>query len=241
MKLKRYLLLALLLPAPAMALQNIPVSDGDSVTVGVSADELTRFSIEGGRIVRIWGPDDRFAVEPDKDSGQLFMRLLDKRTELFSVFVKDERGGTYTIQVRPENMPADSVVLQPQGDANARLGVGGGYYPGSTQGRPYNWVKTLKEMVRNMALGTLPGAETANQTVDVGLPGKLVLLERYAGALTGEVYEFTADAELTLDERQFEALTGGDGLDVKAVAMDELQLAAGQTTRVYIIKSGDGP
>ncbi|MDD5394855.1 MAG: type-F conjugative transfer system secretin TraK [Thiothrix sp.] len=225
----------------AWAVQDLTVQDGDNVAADISTKELTRFSMASGRITRIWGPDDRFAVEPDKEGGQLFVRLLDGKKEPFSVFVKDGTGATYTVLATPKDMPSDSVVLHAQAKPDAQTeadshGYGGGAYS-AVNGRPYNWVNTLKGMMRGMALGTLPGAEPVNETINIDMPGTLVLLERYNGDLTGEVYEFTARGATTLDERQFEATSVTNGADVKAVAVDEMALADGQTTRIYVVKA----
>ena len=227
---------------PAQAAQVLAVADGDSVSAEASIEELTRFSMaDGGRISRIWGPDDRFTLEPDKDSGQVFMRLLDERTDPFSVFVKDGTGATYTVLIQPAAMPADSVVLQAQGNekegkANApNLADVQQYAPSAlANGREYNWIRTAKRLVRAMAMNTLAydvPPETLNESVNTSLPGSLRLLERYqVEGFTAEVLEFTASNAVQLDER---ALGSPDNQIAQAVAIETLNLQARETTRIY--------
>lgn len=225
--------------SPVQAAQVLPVADGESVSAEASIEELTRFSMAaGGRISRIWGPDDRFTLEPDKDSGQVFMRLLDERTDPFSVFVKDAAGATYTVLIQPAAMPADSVVLQAQGGAdgaNATLRDVQQYAPPATgSGREYNWISTAKRLVRAMAMNTLSAdvpAETLNDNLPTSLTGTLHLLERYQiEGFTAEVLSFTASADLYLDEREF----GEAGSQqAQAIAIETNTLKTGDTTRVY--------
>lgn len=224
------------------AAQVLPVADGDSVSAEASIEELTRFSMaDGGRIARIWGPDDRFTLEPDKDSGQVFMRLLDDRKDPFSVFVKDATGATYTVLIQPAAMPADSVLLQAQSNSGAGAAAAPTmqdvqqYAPSTpANGREYNWISTAKRLIRAMAMNTLaydvPG-ETANEAVSTSLPGSLRLLERYqVEGFTAEVLEFTASAEVQLDER---GLSSGDNQTAQAVGIETLNLQAGEATRIY--------
>ncbi len=233
---------------PVQAAQVLAVADGDSVSAEASIEELTRFSMAaGGRISRIWGPDDRFTLEPDKDSGQVFMRLLDERKDPFSVFVKDGTGATYTVLIQPAAMPADSVVLQAQGgsqdgDTHAPTMADVQQYAPSApaNGREYNWISTAKRLVRAMAMNTLAydvPPETLNENVSTALPGSLRLLERYqVEGFTAEVLEFTANRALQLDER---ALGSPDNPVAQAVAIDTLNLQAGEATRIYRV-SGAG-
>lgn len=226
--------------SPVQAAQVLPVADGESVSAEASIEELTRFSMAaGGRISRIWGPDDRFTLEPDKDSGQVFMRLLDERTDPFSVFVKDATGATYTVLIQPAAMPADSVVLQAQGGKDSASeptlrDVQQYAPPTNGSGREYNWISTAKRLVRAMAMNTLSvdvPAETLNDNLPTSLTGTLHLLERYQiEGFTAEVLSFTASADLYLDEREF----GEAGSQqAQAIAIETNTLKAGDTTRVY--------
>lgn len=226
----------------AQAAQFLPVADCDSVSATVSSDELTRFSMaDGGRISRIWGPDDRFIIEPDKDSGQVFMRLLDERKDPFSVFVKDDAGATYTVLIKPAAMPADSVVLQAQGgDGNGAANAPSlrdvqRYAPASNaSGREYNWISTAKRLLRAMAMGTLSvdvPPEALDENLNTSLSGNLRLTERYQiEGFTAEVLTFTASADQYLDEREFGL---ADSQQAQAVAIEKNTLKNGDATHIY--------
>ena len=219
----------LALSASASALQEIEVADGRTVTVKVSTRELTRVSMAGeGRIVRVWGLEERMTVEPDTDGGQVFVRPVQTQSPRpFSFFVKDDSGATYTLVAVPVDMPSDAIVLTAAHPARDGRGVA----------QPY--IGALKALARAMADGTEPPGYRAvafGRETPLWREARLVLERRYEGDLVGEVYRLTntSGAEMRIDEREFGALAA----DIEAVAVERHVLDAGETTTVYLLRAG---
>jgi len=217
----------------AHALQLVEVSDGQTITVKVSAKELTRIAMaDGQRIARIWGLEDRMQVEPDRDGGQVFLRPMNGlSSQAFSFFVRDEQGETFTLLAVPVDMPADTVLLRSKNQNTAAHAIA------SPQEIPY--IETIKILVRALAQGGVPeGFQSAAVSREVPLwkEAKVVQIARYTGAFIAEIYQFTnvSGKEMRLDEREFAALA----TDIKAVAIAEHVLAPAQTTRIYLIREG---
>jgi len=211
----------------------VEVADGQTVTVKVSAKELTRIAMaDGQRIARIWGLEDRMQVEPDRDGGQVFLRPMNGLSnQAFSFFVRDEQGETFTLLAVPVDMPADTVLLRSK---NQNTAV---HAAASPQEIPY--IGTIKSLVRALAQGGVPeGFQSAAVSREVPLwkEAKVVQIARYTGAFIAEIYQFTnvSGNEMRLDEREFAALA----TDIKAVAIAEHVLAPAQTTRIYLIREG---
>ncbi len=214
---------------PAQAMQAVDVVDGHTVTVQVSARELTRIGMAGeGRIVRVWGLEERMNVEADTEGGQVFIRPTQSgKPRPFSLFVKDDRGATYTLVAIPVDMPSDAVILHPkQAMGPAGLGQSAAAY-----------VARLKYLVRAMAKGLEPEGYTPVK-VDKPVPlwdgTRLVLLRRWMGELVGEVYRLTnvSATEKDLDERGFGVLEK----NILAVAIEQRTLAPGESTSIYLVR-----
>ncbi len=221
--------LSLLPFPPAPALQAADVVDGHTVTIQVSARELTRIGMaDEGRILRVWGLEERMNVEADTEGGQVFIRPTQSgKPRPFSLFVKDDRGATYTLVAIPVDMPSDAVILHPQRSMG----------PTGLDQSAAAYVAKLKYLVRAMAKGTEPEGYTP---VKVGKPvplwdgTRLVLLRRWMGELVGEVYRLTnvSATEMDLDERGFGVLEK----NILAVAIERRTLAPGESTPLYLVR-----
>jgi len=216
------------LAAPAWALQVVDVTDGQTVTVKVSARELTRIGMAGGgRLTRVWGLEDRMQVQADKESGQIFVRPA-AGGRPFSFFVRDENGATYTLIATPVDMPSDTVLLRPRAARDR---------PGDGRGADDPYVARIKSLVRALARDTVPAGYTR---VSVGRPvplwqeARITMLARYEGPLTAEVYELTnvSGAEMRLDEREFGVMAD----NIRAVAIQVHALSPGESTRIYVVR-----
>jgi conjugal transfer pilus assembly protein TraK len=208
----------------------VDVTDGGTVTVQVSARELTRVGMaDDRRIARVWGLEDRMSVEADTDGGQVFIRPVQEgKPRPFSFFVRDDQGATYTLVAVPVDMPADAVVLRPRPDETGN---------GAARGAAYPYVGRIKSLARDMANGAEPPAYTVaqvNTPVPVWHEARVTLARRYAGDLTGEVYRLTntSEDEMRLDERELGVLAK----DVKAIAIVRHALAPGESTVIYLLR-----
>ena len=64
-----------LAPSPeAHAQQVLEALDGQTVLGRLSARELTRIAVEGGRVRKVTGQAGEFVMEKDDDLGQVFIR-----------------------------------------------------------------------------------------------------------------------------------------------------------------------
>lgn len=215
----------------AHALQLVEVADGQTVTVKVSSRDLTRLAMaDGGHIARVWGLEDHMQVQPDRQGGQVFLRPVPGAShQAFSFFVRDDRGATYTVLAVPVDMPSDTVLLR----AKAQLAETAAH----TSTRALAYITGIKSLIRAMARGGVPDGyvPTALDTpVPLWAKTRLVLVARFSGALTGEVYRLTnlSKKPMRLDERELGDLVD----DVEAVAIADPVLAPSATTRVYLVR-----
>jgi len=236
-RLTRPVLTALLLVVswPAAALQIIEVLDGQSAAIKVSAREMTRIAMaDGGRIAHFWGLDGRVVVEPDRDEGQIFLRLPPGSSKkAFSFFIKDDQGYTYTILAAPVNIPADTVLLRPKnrnaGSDAGRKGLGGESIP---------YIERLKELMREMVRGAVPEGyepESISKTIPLWKETRLTLINRYRGRdYLGEVYQLSNVSKqvVRVEEREFGVLAG----NIRAVSIERHTLQPGETTAIYLIR-----
>lgn len=236
-RLTRPVLTALLLVVswPAAALQIIEVLDGQSAAIKVSAREMTRIAMaDGGRIAHFWGLDGRVVVEPDRDEGQIFLRLPPGSSKkAFSFFIKDDQGYTYTILAAPVNIPADTVLLRPKnrnaGSDAGKKGLGG---------EPIPYIERLKELMREMVRGAVPEGyepESISKTIPLWKETRLTLINRYRGRdYLGEVYQLSNVSKqvVRVEEREFGALAG----NIRAVSIGRHTLQPGETTAIYLIR-----
>ena len=66
--------LLLALSSPASALQILDAKDGETVLGKISQKEVTRISVERGRIRKVIGNAGEFVLEKDEEKGQIFIR-----------------------------------------------------------------------------------------------------------------------------------------------------------------------
>ena len=228
MKNRLLLILTILLPSSAFALQVVDVVDGNTVPVTLSLKEINRISMaDGSRIDHIWGPQDRMTLETDTGSGQLFIRAIGARP--FSLFVKADNGETYTLLAAPKDIPAETVFLKPPYRAQNKQGA--------ERSLPY--IKRIERLAKALGLGALPEDMTPIQSDRVIPLWQETHFKRemvYAGdSLTGEVYTLTnlTQAEMRLEEREFLAVQGNP---IAAIAIDKHLLKPRESTQVFIIR-----
>lgn len=227
-------LLAILWTSNAVAGQLLEVRDGAVVSVRISGNEPNRLVVRDGRVHKVWGADGKVVLKPDADSGQIYLQPTDAwRNRPFSLFVRDEAGGVYTLVLTPTDMPAETVTLvRPE----RMRGVDRRKAAAWETEKPYE--SALLEIIKHMALNSLPDGYSqteVNREIKLWQEAKLVLLGRYTGAkLEGEIYELTNvdNKKIRLDEREFYR-TG-----VLAISIDRHELAPGEHTRIYLVVNG---
>lgn len=233
--------LALLLIALAgsAAAEDVPVRDGGSAQITVSARELTRIGMaDGSKLGRVLAPDGVLDVHPGtdadgKDTGDAFLRPTDPTPgKAFSFFVRDERGATYTLVATTADVPSHTVLLHPTDPGPVSHSK-----PSSDKAEPY--LRRIKALVRAMA-GTDHDGDYSHlavgQVVPVWQQTEAVLDSRWNAGndLHAEAWTFrnATQDELRLQESQFSGLYP----DIRAVAVERQVLKAGDATRVFIVR-----
>jgi conjugal transfer pilus assembly protein TraK len=205
----------------------------------VSATELTRIAIDGGRITSVKQHEDApVEVQPDKASGQAFLAL--KKREPFRLFILSASGRTHALSLKPTDAAVACIVIRepaPPAAAVATPVVDRAQSSSPPAGSASNFEgrSTAVPLIVQMARGEKPwDAEVvpANKEVPLWAESRFVLLERYKGRLSvGEHYRLTniSSKQMRLAEQEFFK----EG--VLAVSIEVHELPPGATTEVFIL------
>jgi conjugal transfer pilus assembly protein TraK len=218
---------------PAMALQVVEGVEGNTLFVNVSARDLNRIAIEGGRIRRVKAADDALlAGSSDDVTGQALIQPLVK--DPFSIFVFSQSGKTYTLVLQPKDIPGESIIIREQRAESAPSSV-----PGEIE-RATSYQQAIKRMLQALAgERTLDGAETKKTWEEIRLwKGSRFALEQtiVTHSMIGERYRLinVSDQPMRIAEQEFYKK------GVLAVAVQDLNLDPGRGTTVYVIKRNAG-
>ncbi len=223
------LVIMLLASFSLMASQEFDVSDGEKIQVKISKRELTRITISGGRINKMWGLSKSFLVKQDDAKGELYVGLKGASEELSkasSFFLQDDFGNTYTIIVTPYDIPSETVTLNPL----KRM-----VNDPKLKNTPL--LKKIKELVKAMA-NIRPekfGVKKVNTPVSLWKEAKITHLDSYQGdEVIGDRYllKNVDSKEMILEEAEFTNF----GKNTLAVAIEEYKLLPDESTLVYIVR-----
>lgn len=220
-------LFLLLFSILSFASQTISVEDNGTYKIKVSSTELTRITVDGGRVKKAWAMNSAWDTKADKESGELFIRPKDGSDKPFSFFVQDSSGGTYTLIATPLDIPSETIILKSADVKKSEMG--------DRSDQPY--VAQIKAIVRDMSLGNKDEAmvEEIGQIVSLWEETELWLVRRYTNAnLIGEEYSITNKTKksITFTEQEF----GSFGENVRGVAIEKLTLPPNEMTRVFIVR-----
>ena len=224
----------------ANALQVLDGVVGKKHVVRIPARELTRLSIEDGRLQSMRFLSEELEVQQDKESGSVYLkpRVEDKQ---ISVFVVSSSGATHELILQPvASMPLESVVIRDPAPTRPQHRAG----PGSSGTTPENKAssldQSLKRLILAMARGDAEGpgftVERLNQPLALWQDVTFTLVGRFrARTHIGDAYTLvnTGTQVLTLAEQEFYRP------GVQAVAVDQHLLRPGESTIVYVIRGAD--
>ena len=115
-------LAAVLLPAPAAAIQTLEAADHAELEAAISATGVSRVALADDRIRRVIRSPGGFDVEHDAASGDLYLRpleALDPRSDERSgaalpitLFLGTERGFTYRLTLTPDARSSAQVLIR---------------------------------------------------------------------------------------------------------------------------------
>ncbi|MDP2369161.1 type-F conjugative transfer system secretin TraK [Rhodoferax sp.] len=216
---------------PAQAVQVLEGSDGASLYAKISKTEPTRITVTPGRVASLRVREGTLNIDPDEDTGQLFVTAPPGSSRPVNGFLTTDGGETYTLVLELIDGPSDSVVIRQGKKANKpSTGV-----TQILQSGPY--VKEIKRLFVAMATNTsLVGVAVVERKQEVMLwkEASMTLEKQYiASDVVGERFSLrnVSDKPMVLDEREFYKP------GVHAVAIDQLNLSPGGTTTAYVIRA----
>lgn len=226
-KLIQFFILYALCSGAANAVQEYRVKDGESVTVTISSNDLTRIAMHGdSRIEQVWGNKEDLEIQPDKERGQLYIKPLTNNPAL-SFFVRDTEGSTYTIIAKQANIPSETVILKSGHRKTTK-----GYYKSET------YIESINRLIKAMALEADLEDYSSNRhehPVRLWRGFDIKLVSRYNGQqLVGETYVIhnKTGEKVSFHESEFFSF----GEDVRAVSLESLDLVPGESTSVFVIR-----
>ncbi|MGA7950936.1 MAG: type-F conjugative transfer system secretin TraK [Thiobacillaceae bacterium] len=216
-------------PLSASALQIVDVADGVTAYAKIAADELTRLSIAEGRIASWYVPKGKLVIEKDAKGGQLYVRPLD-RSAVVSMFITSGNGATYALTMQPLAMPSESVVLREGGPRKSLAAID----------RAGSLVTSIKDLMLTMASDRIPldtAVHESGQEFRLWQGSRLTLVRSWLGqTLMGERFDLTNTSSTPMHLLEQEFFKPG----VLAISVETLNLAPGDTTRVFVVRHREG-
>lgn len=258
---------AVILAAPAHALQLVEASDGVSVEAILSIKEPTRIRIENAPITDVFGnilssncgpspalptnpgatapgaglptvnPGGEIVLECDRDKGEVYIRPVGDSAKPVNLFVSSA-SATYTLLLRRADTPADTIVIRDKTPKAFRA-------TGATQaaaGPSPNPVRAMKALLVAMASDRVPPdiqVEEAHRAIQLWTEVRFSLVRQYEGrGLIGE--KFLLQNVGTEPMVVAEQEFDRDGGEVAGIAIEHHNLRPGESTSVYVIRRGGG-
>ena len=217
----------------AYALQEVNPVEGQNAFVKISAKETTRLYIDGGKIRSFIATDGELTVEKDDDRGQLFIRpvILNKP---INVRVIAGSGATYNLVMQAVDIPQEDIVIK---ESSSFRSASSGETGKSKRGAASSTDKQVRSLVAAMALDEPPTSVEMRATQqEFGLweNTRFVMVAVYnERELVGEKYVLTNSGKTPMRLVEQELYRKG----VVAVAIENMQLEAGQSTNIYVVRS----
>ena len=173
------------------------------------------------------GLEGQLIVEKDEHTGSIYVRLADPVRPV-NLFITSDAGRTYVLVLQPVDMPADTVLLR---DRAARPAA----EPSALE-KSGSHEKMVKAMIIALAIDQiLPDMELRQGGREVALWREAhFLLERsYLGrSIAGDRYRLTNVSGTPMRLAEAELYKAG----VLAVAIEQLNLAPGEATNVFVVR-----
>ena len=219
--------LLLALSSPASALQILDAKDGETVLGKISQKEVTRISVERGRIRKVTGNTGEFVLEKDEEKGQIFVRPVSpESTKPINLFITSERS-TIGLVLQPVDTPSDTLVIREARDPLTSA---------SRMEKSGRHVRTIKNLLLAMADDALPDdMDVREPTQELSLwPGVRLSLQRvWLGAgIVGEKYQLANIGSTELNLAEGDLFKPG----VMAVSLEHGRLRPGESTNLFVIR-----
>ena len=258
---------AVILAAPAHALQLVEASDGVSVEAILSIKEPTRIRIENAPITDVFGnilssncgpspalptnsgitapgvgmpainPGGEIVLECDRDKGEVYIRPVGDSAKPVNLFVSSA-DATYTLLLRRADTPADTIVIRDKTPKAFRA-------TGANQvaaGPSPNPIRAMKALLVAMASDRVPAdiqVEEVHRAIQLWTEVRFSLVRQYEGrGLIGE--KFLLQNVGTEPMVVAEQEFDRDDGEVAGIAIEHHNLRPGESTSVYVIRRGGG-
>lgn len=230
------------------AAQTLHIRDGDTTVVRISVQDQTRVRVATGRVTEVIGdvydaernPGGRVLVLRDEAAGEVYLRPTPGPSPSstptqeprigtprpIKLDIKTDRG-TVALLLQPADIVGETLTLQLSGQLRAETTAPAGAHLRSLKALTLALVNP--ELAPELSGQLVP----VRREIQLWAEARFVLTGRLeTPTLLGEVYELSnvSDQTLVIDER--ELFTAG----VKSVAVERLQLAPAQTTRVWVVR-----
>lgn len=218
----------------ALALQTVEPVEGQNSFVKISSKETTRLYVDGGKIRSLIATDGELTVEKDEDRGQLFIRpvVLNKP---INVRVIAGSGSTYNLVMQAVDIPQEDVVIREPFSVRADRSPNGN--GNGKKGASSSMDRTVRSLVASMALEEPPSnvdVRPTKQEFALWENTQFVMIAVYnERELVGEKYVLTNTGKAPMRLAEQELYRKG----VVAVAIENMQLEAGQSTNIYVVRS----
>jgi conjugal transfer pilus assembly protein TraK len=211
----------------AFATQIITGKQDETLSATISRADPTLIRIDGHKIRRIFGAENEFAVVPDKDAGDLYIKPTTDK-QVISIFVSDENGRTWKLLLSVVNTPTDTILIKERHSASDRK---------IQQGKDLPREESIKEMLFSLVSNQNDDnydEQDTNDLVPLWKEAEFTRIKIIKGnSLTGEEYRLTniSDKPMVIDERELYRK------GVVAVSVDKPDLQPGNTTAVEVIST----
>lgn len=209
--------------------QKFSVADGDVIKVKLSSRDLTRITVEGGKIEKLWGPSGILETQSDKKEGEIFLKPGLNAGNALSFFVRDNFGSTYTIIGEQFDIPSQTIALSPLRKLSKTS---------KDKLKSHSIVKEIKSIIKAMSQGDIEGnyeSVIVNKEISLWKEVKVNHIKDLLGEkIIGEVYQLQniSLVEMKFTEEEFLNFRP----DILAVSIDRLMVPKNELTQFYIIR-----
>ncbi|KPK51090.1 MAG: hypothetical protein AMS22_11475 [Thiotrichales bacterium SG8_50] len=218
--------LTLLVALPAHAIQVLEGRPGQTLVGKISTTHLTRITVANDRIRNVRGIEGTLIIEPDKDTGDVYVRPRFTNNAV-SIYITTRKKRTYALLLEPTRDKVETLIIKDVTPAPEEM---------TTVEKAGDYIKVIKEMVRVMAVSDVPEdmeIKELNKTLPLWQDTTFVLERRWiASQIVGEKYRLVnkGTKPMVLAEQEFYVK------GVAAVTIENMQLAAGEATNIFIVR-----
>jgi conjugal transfer pilus assembly protein TraK len=211
----------------AAAGQYLEGSPDDGLIAKISRTEPSLIRIEGRKIRRIQGVEGEFQVNPDKETGVAYLKPLTDKP-MISLFVADDAGRHWKLNLKIEDVPAETVVIRDRSRLNQSARINGTDEPRNTAIR-----RVLLALSQNAEPEDMQARDRL-EIVPLWNEARFVLVRTLEGQFLGEKYQLTnvSKSRMVIDEREIYRR------GVLAIMIETPELEPGEATEVFVVLEG---